>query len=192
MFERQAPALWQNTSQYDVIADCAAQSPMLPAGAQPAPLATVRRGHGRITMPRTISMLSAMAVCLAASAAAAPLPQNPTLVAVLTGGAEPAHGDPDGDGSVGIKVDPARLQLCYHIIAKGIAPAQAAQIHRGPPGADGPPVVKLLPPKDGESRGCVEVTAYEANEFRRRPQAFYVSIQNDEYPGGALRGQLTQ
>lgn len=116
--------------------------------------------------------------------------QRATLVAELSGSAAPTGGDPDGAGRAEITVDTGRLRICYALTATGIAPASAAHIHRGAPTDTGRPVVRLVAPKDGESRACVDVSAYEANEILRRPESYYVNVSNAEHPAGALRGQL--
>ena len=112
------------------------------------------------------------------------------LVADLTGAAGPAAGDPDGAGRAEIVLDTSKLRLCYALSASGIAPATAAHIHRGGAGETGRPVIRLVAPRDGQSNACVEVSAYDANEILRRPEAFYVSVRTAEFPAGALRGQL--
>jgi hypothetical protein len=115
--------------------------------------------------------------------------ERATLVAELSGSGQ-AGGDPDGSGRAAITLDTARLSLCYALTATGIAPPTTADIRRGAATETGRPVVRLVAPRDGESRKCVEVTAYDANELLRHPEAFYVNVRTEDFPAGALRGQL--
>ena len=111
--------------------------------------------------------------------------------ATLSGAAEaPGPGDPDGAGTAEVTVDVAEPRLCYELSVSGIAEAAAAHIHRGAAGIDGPPVVTLESPGDGESGGCVSVTRELAAEIVARPANFYVNVHNAEFPAGAVRGQL--
>ena len=73
-----------------------------------------------------------------------------------------------------------------------IAPAAAAHIHRAPAGVNGPVVVPLSAPTDGFASGCAEADAELIQEIRQMPEAFYVNVHNAEFPGGAVRGQLTK
>ena len=133
--------------------------------------------------------LAALALMTAEAAAAATTAQTGTFVAQLSGAGE-AAGDPDGSGRAQISVDTGRQRLCYALTATGIAPASAAGLHRGAP--TGRPLVRMVPPKDGDSRACVELSAHDANDILRRPETYVVSVRNAEHPDGALRGQLTK
>jgi hypothetical protein len=140
-------------------------------------------------MPPRMSVFLLVAV-LTGLPSAGPAAERTTLVAVLSGSAAPDGGDPDGAGRAELTVDTGRQRLCYALTTSGIAPASAAHIHRGAATDTGRSVVRLVPPRDGESRACVELTDYDAYEILRRPESFYVNVRNAEYPAGALRGQL--
>ncbi len=117
---------------------------------------------------------------------------------VLTGEAEvtnegvPNQGDLDGTGSATITVNPGQGEVCYELSVSGIAPAEAAHIHEAPVGVAGDVVVPLLPPTDGSSSGCVDVSRTLAKEILKNPADYYVNVHNAEYPAGALRGQLSK
>lgn len=163
----------------------------------------------------------ATAVC-AASMAAWAGHLNTVLEAELDGREEVGAtraiaGDPDGRGEAyvfGIDGDPTTL--CYVLTVKKIgeldqAPGggRAAHIHRGSRGTNGPVVVNLAWPQNGQAADCLtegEVLASGAaafpvvpalgrsvtvQEILGDPNAFYVNVHNAEYPGGALRGQLS-
>ncbi len=130
--------------------------------------------------------------------------ENPVLEANLTGRAEVGPtsklaGDPNGRGEAyvfGIDGDPTTL--CYMLTVDKIAKAAAAHIHEAGAGANGPVVVNLAAPGDGNAADCL--TEGEAGKFvgdqtvadiLANPENYYVNVHNAAYPGGAIRGQLT-
>ena len=131
---------------------------------------------------------------------------NTVLEANLDGRSEVATGtknnrnvgDPNGRGEAyvfGIDGDPTTL--CYVLTVDKIAAATFAHIHEGPAGANGPVVVNLAAPADGNAADCL--TEGEPGKFvgdqtvadiLANPEDYYVNVHNAEYPGGAIRGQL--
>ena len=116
------------------------------------------------------------------------------LTATLTGGAEvPKPGDPDGSGTANVRVNPGQGCISYDVAVEGIEPATAAHIHEAPAGAAGGVVVGLEElPTDGTSSGTVTVDREEAKDIVQNPDEYYVNVHNAEYPGGAVRGQLSK
>lgn len=139
---------------------------------------------------------------------------NSLLEATLDGRSEVASdakdrrvvGDPNGMGEAyvfGVDGDPTTL--CYVLTVEGIAGLEsppgapfAAHIHEGPAGANGPVVANLAWPQGGNAADCL--TEGEAGKFPSgelvadilaNPEDYYVNVHNADYPGGALRGQLT-
>ena len=149
-----------------------------------------------------IGLMSALAlVCasvLAGPALAAPPAEDECrggrpLSAELSGAAEvPGPGDPDGSGTANVRVNPGQECLSYDLAVEDIAPATAAHIHEAPADKSGPVVVGLAPPTDGSSSGAVEVSREQAKEIVQDPEEYYVNVHNAEYPGGAVRGQLSK
>lgn len=128
---------------------------------------------------------------------------NTVLEADLTGRAEVGTsnrmaGDPNGRGEAyvfGIDGDPTTL--CYVLTVDKIGTPVAAHIHEGAAGANGPVVVNLAAPADGNAADCL--TEGEAGKFvgdqtvaeiLANPDNYYVNVHNADYPGGAIRGQL--
>jgi hypothetical protein len=133
-----------------------------------------------------LAMLVALVLALPASAARTPLA---TLEAELTGEQEvPGPGDPDGRGEAELKVFAAKV--CYTLKVSRIKPATAAHIHKGRRGEAGPVVVTLNTPTDGFSRGCEQISRELSRKLREHPARYYVNVHNEEYPDGAVRGQL--
>jgi hypothetical protein len=115
------------------------------------------------------------------------------LTATLTGESEvPGPGDPDGSGTANVRVNPGQECISYDLAVEGIEPATAAHIHEAPAGKAGPVIVGLEPPTDGTSSGTVAVERDEAKEILKTPEDYYVNVHNLEYPGGAVRGQLSK
>ncbi len=115
------------------------------------------------------------------------------LTATLLGSSEvPVSGDPDGSGTARITVNPGQEEICYELAVEGIAPARAAHIHEAPAGVAGPVEVTLMAPTSGTSSGCASVDREVAKEILKHPEQYYVNVHNAEFPGGALRGQLSK
>jgi hypothetical protein len=130
--------------------------------------------------------------------------------AYLTGQAEVDDegddaGDPDAKGSaMFLQVD--QQTVCYGFALRGADVPTAVHIHKGKAGVNGPPVVEFTnPPKDAEgapagdpgaSSGCK--TAEDPEEIaalrriRRNPANYYVNFHTQEFPDGAVRGQLSR
>lgn len=128
---------------------------------------------------------------------------NTVLEADLSGRAEVGTGnrvagDPNGRGEAYVfGVDGDAKTLCYVLTVDKIGTATAAHIHEGAAGTNGPVVVTLAPPADGNAADCL--TEGEAGKFAgdqtvadilANPSNYYVNVHNAEYPGGAVRGQL--
>ena len=65
-----------------------------------------------------------------------------------------------------------------------------AHIHVGAAGTSGDVVVTLDAPNRGFSANCARVDPMLAGEIADNPAGFYVNVHNDEFPAGAIRGQL--
>ena len=104
----------------------------------------------------------------------------------------------NGRGEVyvfGIDGDPTTL--CYVLLVDKIETATMAHIHRGADGMNGPVVVNLAAPGDGDAADCLTegeawkfVGGQTVGDILANPDDFYVNVHNAEYPGGAIRGQL--
>jgi len=132
------------------------------------------------------------ATLLLAGCAGTPENRPTTLSVTLTGLQEvPGPGDPDGTGTVEIRVDPRSGQVCWDLYARQVEAATAAHIHRGPAGTAGPPVITLTTPDaSGRSRGCATVDVALATSIATQGPDHYVNVHNEAHPAGAIRGQL--
>ena len=116
------------------------------------------------------------------------------FTAALDGASEvPGPGDPDGRGTARVTVNNGQSTICYELTVSGIAPATMAHIHIGGPTVAGRVVQGLTPPTTGSSSGCIEnVSDALIDAIRKNPGNYYVNVHNAEYPGGAVRGQLSK
>lgn len=116
-----------------------------------------------------------------------------TFSITLSGAQEVPPADPDGSGTATITLNHGQGQVCWELTASNIASATAAHIHVAPVGVNGPVVVPLSPPTSGSSSGCVDgVNQDLIKAIIQNPEAYYVNVHNAEYPGGAIRGQLSK
>jgi hypothetical protein len=115
------------------------------------------------------------------------------LTTSLSGAAEvPGPGDPDGTGTAVITLNQGQDQVCFELTVSNIAPATAAHIHEGAVGQAGGVVVTLTPPTSGSSKDCVSADAALIKAIRQNPEKYYVNVHNQDFPDGAVRGQLTK
>lgn len=140
---------------------------------------------------KAVMGVAATAVLLSACAGG-PQMQRALLGVSMTGLQEvPGPGDPDGNGTVEVRIDPRTGEICWNLYARQIEPATAAHIHRGAAGAGGAPVVTLTTPDaNGRSQGCQTVELGLAREIGMRGYDFYVNVHTPTHPAGAIRGQL--
>ncbi|HJR79455.1 MAG TPA: CHRD domain-containing protein [Anaerolineales bacterium] len=118
------------------------------------------------------------------------------LTAQLSGAAEvPGPGDPDGTGMATFRLNAQQGEVCFEITVSNIGlPASAAHIHEGTSDVAGPVVVPLTPPDEsGTSSGCVsDVDPALIQNILQNPEQYYANVHNEEFPDGAVRGQLAR
>lgn len=118
-----------------------------------------------------------------------------TFTTPLTGAAEvPGPGDPDGSGQAAITLNVGQREICFELSVTGISlPAAAAHIHVGTADVAGPVVVGLAPPDaTGSSSGCTSADPALIKAIIKNPEQYYINVHNFDFPGGALRGQLSK
>lgn len=169
-------------------------------------------------MRKNVKIVMGAALAFAAGGVLAPITianaghTNSVLTTELDGRSEVATGaknqrivgDPNGTGEAYVfGVDGDLTTLCYVLTVDKIGAATAAHIHEGAPGANGPIVVNLAAPGDGNAADCLtegEVgpgttpkfpTGETVQAILQNPGDYYVNVHNPEYPGGAIRGQLS-
>ena len=149
---------------------------------------------------RSLLILAALAiaaaVALPATAAKKPVPEYDRLAAMSGSEEAPDAGDPDGYGAADFRLKGNKV--CFRILASKIGQGGAAHIHKGAPGAAGPIVVDLFSFKGKQQTvpprisGCAKSTAATVKDIARHSGDYYVNVHNEEFPGGAIRGQLSK
>jgi hypothetical protein len=109
--------------------------------------------------------------------------------AELNGKNEVDGGDPDGTGDAIITLRPGVSKVCFDIEVENIAAPSLAHIHAGKKGKNGPVVVDFNIAQNG-LKNCVKADPAVIAKIRSKPGDYYVNVHNDEFPGGAVRGQL--
>ena len=116
------------------------------------------------------------------------------LSASLDGASEVpmSSGDPDGSGSADVTLNQGQSQVCFEIEVTAIGTPLAAHIHDAAVGFPGPVVVNFDVANNGLS-GCVDGVDQDLiKDIRQNPADFYVNVHNGDFPGGAVRGQLSK
>ncbi len=115
------------------------------------------------------------------------------LSASLDGASEvPVLGDPDGSGSAQVTLNQGQRQVCFDIDVTAIGTPLAAHIHDAPVGVASGVVVNFDVANNGLS-GCVDSVDKDLiKAIRQNPVDFYVNVHNADFPGGAVRGQLSK
>jgi hypothetical protein len=162
-------------------------------------------GAVRTIAVRTLSFTAA-SVCLVTSAVAGPAtaagttadhasaagPSSmavKTLTAHLTGEKEVAPGDADGMGMATVRLRPVLGKVCARVTYQRIGNPDAAHIHRGRRGVDGPVRVDLSGSVTG-GPNCTKAPRPLIRRILMHPRRYYVNIHTPAFPAGAVRGQL--
>jgi len=117
-----------------------------------------------------------------------------TLTATLAGSTEGDNpGDEDGSGTASIVIDPEAGTACWTLNAEDIEPVTQSHIHVGAEGVSGDVVVPLdVDGFEGSSEGCTEPMEDAAvlQDILDNPAGFYVNLHTEDFPAGAIRGNL--
>jgi hypothetical protein len=112
-------------------------------------------------------------------------------LAFLSGDQETAGGDPEGEGFGAVVFPDYPGEICVALFLGVSSPTTGAHIHEGAAGEDGDIVVPLrTPPQFGSDFGCYEVEQALLEDIRDNPSDYYINIHTEQYPAGAIRGQL--
>ena len=155
---------------------------------------------------RAIAALTVLALVLSVGAVAIAKnnhrhfkPGNGTLFATLLGKKEVSPttgkkgaGDTNGRGGFTAVLD--ENQICWGLTVRNIDNPVAAHIHKGRPSVNGPIVVTLTAPSDGDpgaSAGCTSISSDLKGKIQKNPHKYYVNVHTDDFPSGAIRGQIS-
>jgi CHRD domain len=142
----------------------------------------------------TLALAAALGLMASLALAGTALAAETTLTATLAGVTEGENpGDDDGSGTASIVIDPAAGTACWTLTAENISPVTQSHIHVGAEGESGDIVVPLdVDGFEGSSEGCIEPMEDAAvlQEIVDNPAGYYVNLHTDDFPAGAIRGQL--
>ena len=150
---------------------------------------SIRQGSSLRTRGGRVARIGLTAgfVLAAAATAGTVAAETPSLSSATLGPSQ--TGDSDGTGSIDLTFDATGDRICSTLTVADIEAPTMAHIHRGVAGSTGPVVVPL-----SINLGTTEcVTADDAllDEILGAPADFYVNVHNDEFPAGAVRGQVS-
>ncbi|MCC5951579.1 MAG: S-layer homology domain-containing protein [Acidimicrobiia bacterium] len=114
-----------------------------------------------------------------------------SVVTNLSGAEEVGVGDLTASGLSTFEVDIDFGQLCFQLSFEDLDGINAAHIHEGASGTNGPVVVDLDWPTNQNS-GCLLVSSTLLRDIVEHPDDYYVNVHTDAFPAGAVRGQLEQ
>ncbi len=123
----------------------------------------------------------------------APTAGGTALTVTMVGVTEmPDLGDPDGTGQVTLRLRQNQGQVCETMTVQNISTPNASHIHKGGVNDSGPVVVPLLTPTStGTTSGCVNASRAVVDDILKNRAGYYVNVHTGDYPGGAIRNQLT-
>ena len=109
------------------------------------------------------------------------------FAATLNGDNVPGGGDTDGWGRARVRVGDTSNTICVDLEVRSIGHVTSATLNRG-----SEQVVRLDRPggRDQDSGDCDSIGDSLADDIQAHPGEFYVVVATDEFPNGALRGQL--
>ena len=136
-----------------------------------------------------VAMIGAILATTPATGVAAP-DKEILLESHLSGDQVVQGGDPDGTGFATVLVDSKDGVACFDVDVQNVATPITGRIQSGSAGAIGPPVVFLFENREPPVRDCVTADRKALKNIGKNPERFYLNIVNDEFPVGAVRGQL--
>jgi hypothetical protein len=157
------------------------------------PVVAVRR------LLAVLALAVVVAVVAAAPAGAQTAPTKCTLFAVLKPGNEVPPADSQASGATLVHIDGSTVRFATAINNPAREEFILGHIHRGVAGMNGGIVVDLF---DGPASTRRLFTQFDTGTLRppfetpadicANPAGFYVNYHTTDFPGGAVRGQLTR
>lgn len=148
---------------------------------------------------RIAALIAGLAVALAVAGVATAGSGGRPLSTTLTGAEEaPGPGDPNATGEADLRLNQGQKRVCFDVSWADVdGEVFAGHIHIAPVGAPGPIVVTLFTGSfagTDTASGCVQgVDRGLVKAIRKHPSAYYVNVHSQlDFPGGAVRGQLSK
>jgi hypothetical protein len=103
----------------------------------------------------------------------------------------PGPGDPNGQGRAELVLKQRQRQICFTVSWSRVSSPVTAEIRRGSSGETGPRKAELFETSSANPRtGCSQESARQIRRIRKHPRLFYLELTNNQFPNGAIRGQL--
>lgn len=113
-----------------------------------------------------------------------------TFTATLSGANEVGGGAPAGAGIAVVTFN--GTQVNYTILVSGFDTPTVAHIHTGAAGTNGGILIDFAPTfVGGSANGTVNTASANVSAILANPAGFYVNVHSAQFPGGAVRGQLS-
>ncbi|MGH3769846.1 MAG: CHRD domain-containing protein [Pseudonocardiaceae bacterium] len=165
----------------------------------------MRYGKGARAMGRAgvcLACVSSIVVLVGPASAAAheasPADQagNGHFSIQLTGSEVPGGGDPDGQGSATLDLDPHKAEVCFTITWSQLrGEVTALHVNAAARGGEGPRWIDFFdkqsfPGKRSMASGCVPSSPDNINAVISHPAGYYLTVDSTTFGKGAIRGQL--
>jgi hypothetical protein len=122
------------------------------------------------------------------------------LFAVMVGGNQIPVGTGSVNGHGSASVMKAGNLICFAALVAGIDTPTEFHIHSGAAGTNGPDIVQFVEPggpiqftpgSPSTASGCIAgVPKKTINQILQTPRNFYINVHTNQFPEGAIRGQL--
>jgi hypothetical protein len=137
-------------------------------------------------------MIATMGLMVAAASSASAAPKDAFVR--MNGAMEvPGPGDPQSRGAAFINLHSIQGRVCAGVRFTELStPLTGMHIHTGARGVQGPIVVNLNAVLAGTTRCVTGVDSQLIQDIRSNPNQYYLNVHNEEFPAGAIRGQLNR
>jgi hypothetical protein len=122
------------------------------------------------------------------------------LFAVMVGGNQIPIGSGSVNGHGSASVMKAGNKICFAALVAGIDTPTEFHIHSGVAGTNGPDIIQFVEPggpiqftpgSPSTASGCISGVAKSTiNAILQNPRNFYINVHTNQFPEGAIRGQL--
>jgi hypothetical protein len=137
--------------------------------------------------------ISCSALAIGGAFAAKPKKSKFIVEATMNGGKVVSGGDPDASGTASLTFKKKKDRVCYSIVYQQTETANAGILGAAPKGQEGDTAVQLFRgvADPSPANGCVRAPSKKTvRAIEETPKNYFVALENNAHPTGALRGQL--
>jgi hypothetical protein len=100
-------------------------------------------------------------------------------------------GEADGFAKAEVSVIDTLDRVCYEInTVNNLGKIRSVAVHQGDAKTNGPVVLDFVKAKTSGWKNCINVDEAVENSLRKLKSPFYILVKTDNFPDGAVRGQL--